>query len=160
MKAAHVTDRARRLGFRIKAIIIGALLVGASLAIVAAFAAGFVTGSFMAIGDQRDQCRATGGNWDADGRVCIAEVRVQAEAPQQPGTSYECGDGTRFTLTELEGGRMSYQEASSTPRELAQQDPAANIMTYEDGELSVTLAGPEARLRDLVSGKDVSCIAR
>lgn len=147
----------RGLSLRTKLIIAAVLLVVASFAVLCAFAAGFVTGSMVARNGQRDACAGAGGNWDEQAGLCMTQEVRQQPATPDAAQAYRCGDGTGFLLQPIDQDRVSYQDASSTPRELRNLDPAGAITRYGDGTLTVTVVGPEARLQDGATGRDISC---
>lgn len=148
---------AHRISARTKAVVVVLLLVLASLAIVVSFAAGFVIGTMLDKAGRRDVCTGMDGTWDAQNGVCVKPF-ASGTALATTTETYRCGDGTRFQLTPHGIESVTYQDAATTSRELPNLDPAANIMSYGDGTLTVTLVGgPEARLRDTSDGRDVLC---
>ncbi len=147
----------RRFSLKTKLIAAVVALGFGAFMLVVAFAAGFVTGTTVTRTGLADACAAKEGEWDAGRGLCIEKREAPASAAPAGQTAYRCGDGTQFTLREIDQGRMSYQQDAATTRELSKVDPAANIMQYGDGDLVLTLVGPEARLQD-ASGRDVSCV--
>lgn len=150
-------SRARTLGFRLKLGLIAAALVIASLAVVLAFAAGFLIGAWTVAADGKDACAAAGGTWDSETRLCMQSA--PQTGPASESLTYACGDGSELVVTELDEDRIRYQEGSIT-RELVKEDPAGNIAVYRDGSLRLSTVSIEARLTDADTGRDVACTLR
>lgn len=153
----------KRISFKAKLIAILVILVVAAFALVAAFAAGFATGSMIATTSQRDVCIGIDGTWSEENSICYEPAAFAPEPPESvvATTSYSCGDGSSFVLETVTTNTVRLVPGDgSAPRILDWEDPTANITTWTDGQVSLTLVGPEGQYRDAAKGTNVSCALR
>lgn len=147
----------KRISLKTKIIAVLILLVIASFALVAAFAAGFATGTMLAEMGQKDYCSAIDGTWNAENRICIDPAAFREELPySSTADEFSCGDGSRFTLEVVSSSTERFTLAGKAPRDLAVV--TEGIMTrYEDSEVTVVPDGIDALYTDRVSGRSVTC---
>jgi hypothetical protein len=148
----------RRITWKAKLIVILILLVGAAFSLVAAFAAGFVTGTVLGETSREDACRGMEATWDADNKLCIKAQAVQPTL--QPltdvtGDAYGCGDGTTFTL-QVGSSSVLFARDGQAPRTLATVSEGS-LTRYEDDGVIVTPDGLDATFEDKAAGTKTAC---